>query len=120
MALVYGVGNNDMPKGWYLENRFNRKVYDLWHEMLRKCYTKKRLDKQPTYENVTVCERWFSFKNFCEDLPKVPGYDDWMKSLAEKKPLHFVVSKKEYRVDTVEFTRHATKRKMFIEVEEWS
>lgn len=119
MALVYGVGTNDMPKDWYRSSELNRKMYDCWHEILRKCYTKRRLDKQPTFEHVTVCERWFSLKNFVEDLPNIPGYDEWIESLKDKKPLHFVTQKKVYGPDSCTFTRHATRRKMFIEEMEW-
>ena len=42
------------------------KCYIVWHNMLRRCYDPKFHEKQPTYENCTVCEEWHNFQVFAE------------------------------------------------------
>lgn len=58
----------------------NKKEGTLWHNMLVRCYDPKYWEKCPTYIGCEVCERWQNFQNFCEDLPKLEGYDKWIKS----------------------------------------
>ena len=49
-----GVGDFK-PKG---------KIYETWRSMLRRCYCKKILEKNPTYKDVVVCEEWHNFQVF--------------------------------------------------------
>lgn len=56
-------------KGYIGVGRFNRadkKEYRLWEGMLFRCYNKKSRTKNPSYENVEVCEDWLNFQNFAE------------------------------------------------------
>ena len=65
--LVYGVGINDAD---YSVNsvigscQVMCPYYDKWKGMLRRCYSKKYHNKQPTYINCTVCEEWLTFSTF--------------------------------------------------------
>lgn len=40
--------------------------YKFWSDMINRCYSKKELDKRPTYKNVFVCKDWLCYKNFEE------------------------------------------------------
>ena len=53
------------------------KEYTLWNGMLARVYSGR--DKWESYKDVTVCERWLCFQNFCDDLPKIPNYSKWVK-----------------------------------------
>ena len=73
--MVYGYGINDTPRGWRLENEWNKRVYEKWKSMFGRCYSEKYQEKHPTYIGCTVCERWLLLSNFTEDIPKIDGYD---------------------------------------------
>lgn len=57
----------------------NARAYVLWNEMIRRCYDEKSLMRKPNYKNVTVCDRWHSFSQFLEDLPKIQNYEYWLE-----------------------------------------
>lgn len=44
--------------------------YDVWFDMLRRCYDLKRLNRYPTYKGCTVAEEWHDFGVF----------DTWFKN----------------------------------------
>ncbi|MGL4755243.1 MAG: hypothetical protein ACRCXB_23025 [Aeromonadaceae bacterium] len=48
-------------------------AYTTWRAMIARCYG----GAADSYSDVTVCERWHNFQNFCEDLPTLPGYSMW-------------------------------------------
>lgn len=75
--MVYGIGKNDMPKGWKRKTKNNNRAYDLWCGMLRRCYSDKRYK---TYKDCYVCDRWLILSNFIEDLPKIDGYELWLNN----------------------------------------
>ena len=65
--LIYGVGINDAD--YLVQPKVNGKkvtcpFYSKWKEMLRRCYSVKFLEKQPTYTGCTVIEGWLLFSNF--------------------------------------------------------
>ena len=75
MSLVCGVGINDL-KGWArIDGSVERRMYDTWKDMLKRCYNKKYLEANPTYKGCTVCERWLRFSNFIEDIRLIPNFD---------------------------------------------
>lgn len=76
----YG-GINDMPTGW-TTSKENKRVYALWFDMLRRCYDEEQLQRVRgrTYNDCSVCERWFYLSNFYEDIQKLPGYSEWVKN----------------------------------------
>lgn len=55
-------------------SRVQTREYRLWMGMMQRAYDGTR----PTYSDVTVCERWHNFQNFCEDLPHLPNYSKWL------------------------------------------
>lgn len=44
----------------------NKKVYNIWSGMIRRCYDEKTHDKLPTYKDVTICEEWHNFQVFAK------------------------------------------------------
>lgn len=55
----------------------NKQEYGIWNDIIHRCYD----EKHKSYvryggRGISVCERWHSFENFLEDLPKVKGYDE--------------------------------------------
>jgi hypothetical protein len=55
----------------------NLLAYHRWRAMLARCYVPND-PAFPDYgaKGVTVCERWWRFDHFLEDLPKIEGYDE--------------------------------------------
>lgn len=75
---VYGVGTLGVMKdGSKPKTTVYIREYDLWKHMLGRCYSDKYHEKQPTYKDCTVCNRWLIFANFLEDLPLIEGYELW-------------------------------------------
>ena len=62
MQLIYGVGY----LGIGLYNTQNKKAYSVWMSMLKRCYSKKFQELQPTYKKCFVDEYWHNFQNFAE------------------------------------------------------
>lgn len=73
--MVEGKGINDMPKGWRIENNWNKKAYQTWKNMIVRCYSDNLHKRKPTYIGCTVCDRWLILSNFVKDLPNIDGYD---------------------------------------------
>ena len=63
---VCGVGYIGEGKYKVKENCKNTRVYDTWHDMLRRCYDSKFHEKRPTYVDCEVCEEWHNFQNFAK------------------------------------------------------
>ena len=76
--MVYGIGINDAPKN-FLKDEYNKRVYELWRHMLRRC-TPKYWEKYKTYTNTKVSDSWKYFLNFYYDIPKLNGYDKWLEN----------------------------------------
>ena len=75
------------------------KQWTLWYNMLGRCYGDN--PKHTSYHDVTVTDRWLNFQHFCDDLPYIKGYDNWLKggySIDKDKS-----GKRLYSLDTVEF-----------------
>lgn len=69
--LVYGVGINDMVSAR------KHPALQTWMMMLKRCYRKKDLKKEPTYIGCSVCEEWLTFSNFAKWYEEnyVEGYE---------------------------------------------
>ena len=91
--------------------RFNGNItreYQVWCSMINRCYNQKTLHKRPTYENVSVCDRWLCFSNFLEDLPHIEGYDYWLnnpnkKIMLDKDKKQRNIENKIYSIETCQF-----------------
>lgn len=60
---VYGIGYIGNGKYSLKENPVQ---YNYWRKMLERCYSKKSLEKYPTYKDCVVCEEWHNFQNFAK------------------------------------------------------
>lgn len=63
MQLIYGVGINDRSVAATLNGKIT-KEYDLWHDMLKRCYSKPFLEKQPTYIGCSVSDTFKYYHMF--------------------------------------------------------
>ena len=61
-----------------------KRSYAIWMGMIRRCYDPSNQDYK-TYGKlgVIVCDRWLCFENFENDLPFIPGYDEWLNNVNE-------------------------------------
>lgn len=75
--LVHGVGINDADyivekreEIGYVNGVRKRKLiwrcpyFQVWKNMLERCYSTKFQERRPTYKNCTVAEDWHTFSNF--------------------------------------------------------
>jgi hypothetical protein len=71
---VYGVGYLDTDiKIPARGTSVIRRAYDLWANMLKRCYGAYRT----CYTGCTVDKRWHSFKNFLNSIQQLEGYAEW-------------------------------------------
>ena len=73
-ANIAGIGYlGDVPVG-----NINKRIYDIWYRMLKRCYNPN--DKMYKFYGalgVTVCERWYCFANFLNDIIYIPNFYYW-------------------------------------------
>lgn len=93
----YGFGINDSDYVTQPSKRENRcPIFDVWHSMLRRCYSKNSLKRNPAYTEVEVCEEWRYFSNFKSWMEK----QDWENKALDKD---WLGSGKIYSPDTCVF-----------------
>ena len=63
---VFGVGYIGDGKYKSTENGRVTKAYNIWHNMLMRCYEPYCINKHISYKDCTVCEDWLCFQNFCK------------------------------------------------------
>ena len=63
-SRTYGVGYLGEGKYKTRENGKQTKYYDIWNNMLKRCYDPKYQEKKPTYKGCEVCTEWHDFQNF--------------------------------------------------------
>lgn len=75
--FVYGVGVND---AWYMTGYRSEEgkqvrcpYYTKWKDTLKRCYSGKFQEKNPTYVGCTVSKEWLLFSNFRKWMEK----QDW-------------------------------------------
>lgn len=73
--MLCEIGINDL--GWSDNNRsctdLQKRTCILWHSMIERCYSTKRLISHPTYMACTVCEDWLKISNFARDIGFASG-----------------------------------------------
>ena len=75
--LLHGVGVSDAD--YFVTKKENGKqvwrcpYHQTWKSMLMRAYSDKYKQKNPTYQDVTVCEEWHSFMRFRAWMEK----QDW-------------------------------------------
>ena len=86
-ASVFGYGylgidkNGNVPKISELKDDkwCNTWEYNKWQKMLQRCFDNKYKEKNPTYKDVTCCDRWLCFANFLEDFAILKQEYNWSK-----------------------------------------
>ena len=96
------LGVDENGKFFNFKDKRIKRAYHVWYDMLQ------RVSENEMYNNVSICERWSCFANFLEDLPKIKGYDEWVKAgkyeyCIDKDKYQLEESHKIYSVDTVCF-----------------
>ena len=84
-ASTYGHGylgvdkNGNVPKTYESKDgkTVNTWEYHKWQSMLRRCFDNKYKERNPTYKDVTCCNRWLCFANFLEDLEILKQEYNW-------------------------------------------
>ena len=113
--LVYGVGLNDLCYRTQVREELTKnggkrgvktvflcKYYTVWRDMLRRCYSKKYLESNPSYIGTSVCSEWLSataFKKWMEQK-------DWSGKCLDKDII--VPGNKLYSPKTCAFVLTAT------------
>ena len=113
--LVYGVGVNDLDyrtqvKEYVTKDGGERilnpiflcKYYEVWKNMLKRCYSNKYLESKPSYIGTSVCNDWLSataFKKWMEQ-------QDWSGKCLDKDII--VPKSKLYSPETCAFVLNET------------
>ena len=113
--LVYGVGVNDL--GYrvhvyeYVTENGGKRVrklvficpyYAVWKSMLKRCYSEKSLEINPSYIGTSVCSEWLSATAFRKWMEQ----QDWHGKSLDKDII--VPGNKLYSPDTSAFVLQAT------------
>lgn len=64
-SSVFGFGINDYDKPVTIDNS-KLYAYEVWTDMIKRCYKGYRLEKYPTYQGCKVCDEWRYFSKFKE------------------------------------------------------
>lgn len=68
---VLGVGITGSGEYSWSETRY---VYNLWHNMLSRCYSRHQSRLTPSYRGVYVCSKWLHLQKFGVDIEKLPNF----------------------------------------------
>ena len=62
------------------ENNPDNRTYNLWYGMLRRCYDTEqhKRSRGKSYADCEVCDRWFDYTNFAQDIMLLSGYENWL------------------------------------------
>ena len=55
----------------------DKKEYNTWHQMLRRCFNSQVKEEKPTYKDASCCDEWLSYDNFRNWLRSQENYDKW-------------------------------------------
>ena len=77
MKLIYGVGINDLTEPTRYSKGVNTKEYNLWLQMLRRCYCEKALKRRTTYLGCSVDKDWLHFSIFAKHIRKMKGFNEY-------------------------------------------
>lgn len=61
---IYNIGYIGNGKYKFSENGKHTKAYNIWHSMLKRCYSKNKNIEFPAYINCSVYPSWHNFQNF--------------------------------------------------------
>lgn len=74
---VYGVAMIGTKYSTSINGK-NTKEYCAWINMINRCYGEKFKQEHPTYKNVTCCDDWLCYENFCDWLYKQDNFEHWL------------------------------------------
>jgi hypothetical protein len=111
LKKVYGVGVNDLDYPvhefeYVRDEKGNLKIskriwtcpfYEVWRDMIKRCYNEKDQIKQPTYVGAWVCDEWLILSKFKAWMES----KDWVGKQLDKDLL--VVGNKVYSPETCLF-----------------
>ena len=113
--LVFGVGVNDLPYRTQVFEEVTKnggkriqwsiflcKYYAVWKSMLKRCYSKKFLESNPTYIGTSVCSEWLYATAFKKWMDK----QDWHGKCLDKDII--APGSKLYSPETCAFVLEAT------------
>jgi hypothetical protein len=63
LPIIYGVGCVGIGK---YSNKYHKKAYTAWNNMLKRCYCITTQEKHPTYKDCSVADKWLNFQNFAK------------------------------------------------------
>ena len=69
-----GISGNKYP---IVENGKPAKEYNMWRNIISRCYSDRVKGIQPAYTNVSCCDEWLLFENFYDWLHSQPNFDKW-------------------------------------------
>lgn len=97
----YNIGY--LGEGIY-SHKSHPKIYNHWHDMIRRCYSEEYLSKHPTYIGCTVCEEWHNFQNFAQWYEEY-YYEVPNETMCLDKDI-LIKGNKEYNPETCIFVPH--------------
>jgi len=74
--LMYGKACNSKGEYPAYANGKNLMMYDVWLNMIKRCYRKNTQKKQPTYADCTVDDRWLDYQDFARWYDNHPNKND--------------------------------------------
>lgn len=77
LPTVYGKGFLGVGKHKASHKAKATREYELWVGILERVYS----ERYPSYKDIEICEDWHNFQLFCEDLPKIEGYEMWKRGI---------------------------------------
>lgn len=111
---LYGVGfmGNGPFKSVCISGKHS-KEYRLFKNMMDRSYGEDYHERNPTYKDCSVAERWHNFQNFCEDIQYLEGYNSWVldRSTYELDKDIKVKGNKVYSKDTCMFVTRGKNNK---------
>lgn len=73
---MYGKAYNSKGEYPAYTNGKNLVMYDVWLNMIKRCYRKNTQTKQPTYIGCTVDDRWLDYQDFARWYDSHPNKND--------------------------------------------
>ena len=113
--LVFGIGVNDLSYRTQVKEELTKnggkrirktvflcKYYTVWRDMLQRCYSKKSLERNPSYIGTSVCSEWL----YAAEFKKWVEQQDWQGKCLDKDII--VPGSKLYSPKTCAFVLTAT------------
>lgn len=72
---VYKVGL--IGEGKYGTKGKHKKMYSTWSAMLARIHDPATQAKHPAYKDVTICEEWYNYQNFCVWMENSNYQEGW-------------------------------------------